>query len=164
MSWVEEVKRSIPAYASNVAAVFEDAMNPSILDQVDAHACALAAACAVSNGGLAYEISMNGVLFGRDERDIAKTAVVDIAMLDLYYYSISKMGGHDYPELLLVEKYTAAQETKLLMYSLAAKVALKSEFLDTYYRKLIAAGITHQETQEIVKIASVIAAINKIVA
>ena len=161
MSWVDEVQRSIPSYAADIKTNLELAMENSNLDEVDAHACALAASCAMSNGGLANEIAMNGPLFGRDERDIAKTAAVSVAMLDTYY-SFANSAVDPYTPAITVS-YTGTDHTKFVMYSLAAAVTLKSNYTALYVDQLLFDEISEKEIQDIAKIAAVIAAVNKIV-
>ncbi len=59
MSWVEQVKESIPDHSKDIKLNLDSVMNRSGLDEIDAHACAFAAALAAGNGDLAFEISMN---------------------------------------------------------------------------------------------------------
>ena len=114
----------------------------------------------MSNGGLANEIAMNGPLFGRDERDIAKTAAVSVAMLDTYYSFANSAVG---PSPAITVSYTGTDHTKFVMYSLAAAVTLKSNYTALYVDQLLFEGVTEQEIQDIAKIAAIISAINKIV-
>jgi len=161
MSWVDDVTRSIPAYAVDIKANLELAMEHSSLREIDAHACALAAACTTSNGGLAFEISMNGPLFGKDERDIAKTAAVSVAMLDAYYSFSNSVVDPSTPAINIT--YTETDKIKFVMYSLAAAVTLKSKYIDLYYDQLLFDGLSEKQIQDIAKIAAVIVAVNKIV-
>ena len=58
MSWVDQVKESIPDHAKDIKLNLDAVMNRSGPDEVDAHACAFAAAIAANNGDLAFEISI----------------------------------------------------------------------------------------------------------
>lgn len=96
-NWVSSLKLSLPDYAINLGEQIEVAMTDTVLDPVEAQACALGAALADRNGELAFEISMSKVLFGNDIRtDIAK-AVVDLMIdspvapnnLKLYHLTIA---------------------------------------------------------------------------
>ena len=60
MSWVDQVKESIPDHAKDIKLNLDAVINRSGLDEVDAHACAMAAAISAGNGELAYENGMNG--------------------------------------------------------------------------------------------------------
>ena len=161
MSWVDAVTRSIPPYAIDIKTNLELAMKHSSLSEIDAHACALAAACAMSNGGLALEISMSGPLIGKDERDIAKTAAVSVAMLDTYYSFANSVVDPSTPAITVA--YTGTDKTKFVMYSLSAAVTLKSSYTELYFDQLLFDGLSEKEVQDIAKIAAVIAAVNKIV-
>jgi hypothetical protein len=88
-TWVDVVKTSIPEHLSYLERNFEIAMTQHGLDEIDAHGCALAAALASGNAELAFEISMNGPLFGKDEQTqdnavlIIKQGLVDhVSMAD----------------------------------------------------------------------------------
>lgn len=164
MSWVDEVKQSIPPYASDVKSNLEIAMEHSSLTELDAHACALAASCAISNGGLANEISMNGPLFGKDERENAKTAAVTAAMLDSYYSFSEVVVDSTAPAVTVYERYAGEERVKFVMYSLAAAITLRSTYTTMYVDQLRLNGVSDQQIKDIAKIAAVISAINKIVA
>ena len=74
MSWVEQIKESIPDHAKDIKLNLDAVINRSGLDDVDAHACAFAAAVAAGKGDLAFEISMNGPLAGTPEGSSCRTA------------------------------------------------------------------------------------------
>ena len=63
MSWVDEVKESIPDTAKDIRLNLDAVINRSGLDEVDTHAIAYVSAIASGNGGLAQEIEHNGPLF-----------------------------------------------------------------------------------------------------
>lgn len=159
MSWVTEVIYSIPPYAKEVAVNLEKVMQDTSLEEIDAHACALAAACAISNGGLANAINMNSPIFGQVARETAKTAAITIAMLDIYY------GFDDNAEdlALLAPLNGYLQNTQFLMYAFSAAVALKSQYIRIMRDELMIHGVTEAQIKDIARIAAVIAAINKIV-
>ena len=75
-NWVEMLKASLSDYASELAKNIESVMTDQVLDPVDAHACALAAALAAGNGELAFEISMSNELRGNDIREAVAKAVL----------------------------------------------------------------------------------------
>jgi lipoyl-dependent peroxiredoxin subunit D len=169
MSWVDEVKNSIPDHAKDLRLNLDEVINRSGLDEVDAHACALAAAIMSNNGELAYEIAMNGPLLGTSEREAAKTAAALMAMNNTYYPFV-KMTGDDQlkrlPSGLPMNAYAThggVSKVKFEMYALAASVIGKCEFcVKAHYELLKKEGMTVQQLQAVGKIAAVVGAINKI--
>jgi hypothetical protein len=77
-NWIDTVKLSLPEHASDLAENLSVVMTkyPDSLSEIDAHACALAAAMASGNGELAFEISMNSPLFGNNIRELVAQAVI----------------------------------------------------------------------------------------
>jgi hypothetical protein len=159
MNWVKEVIYSIPPYAKDIATNLEHVIQDTALEELDAHACALAAACAISNGGLANAINMNGPLFGTDTRETAKTAAVCVAMLDIYHSFDSEAEANT----MLIPLMKYLPDTKFLMYALSAAISLKSQYIKIMHDELVLAGVAEDQMRDIAKIAAVIAAINKIV-
>lgn len=168
MSWVDEVKNSIPDYAKDIRLNLDAVINRSGLAEVDAHACALAAAIMANNGELAYEISMNGPLMGTPEREAAKTAAALMAMNNTYYPFIEMTGDEQLkglPAGLRMNAYAThggVSKVKFEMYALAASVVGKCEFcVKSHYELLKKEGMTVQQLQDVGKIAAVVGAINK---
>ena len=77
-NWIDTVKLSLPEHATDLAENLSVVMTkyPDSLSEIDAHACALAAAMASGNGELAFEISMNSPLFGNNIRELVAQAVI----------------------------------------------------------------------------------------
>ena len=77
-NWIDTVKLSLPEHAADLAENLSVVMTkyPDSLSEIDAHACALAAAMASGNGELAFEISMNSPLFGNNIRELVAQAVI----------------------------------------------------------------------------------------
>lgn len=168
MSWVDEVKNSIPDYAKDIKLNLDAVINRSGLDEVDAHACALAAAIMANNSELAYEISLNGPLMGTPEREAAKTAAALMAMNNTYYPFIEMTGDDQLkglPAGLRMNAYAThggVSKVKFEMYALAASVVGKCEFcVKSHYELLKKEGMTVQQLQDVGKIAAVVGAINK---
>jgi alkyl hydroperoxide reductase subunit D len=144
-------------------------MNRSGLDEVDAHACAFAAAVAAGNGDLAFEISMNGPLMGTDEREAAKTAASLMGMNNIYYPFVEMTEDADLkglPPGLRMNAYAnhgGVSKKKFEMYALAASIVGKCHFcVKNHYDVLKKEGMTVLELQAVGKIAAVINAIGKI--
>ena len=170
MSWVDQVKESIPDHSKDIKLNLDAVMNRSGLDEVDAHACAFAAALAANNGDLAFEISMNGPLMGTDEREAAKTAASLMGMNNLYYPFVEMTEDADLkglPPGLRMNAYAnhgGVSKKKFEMYALAASIVGKCHFcVKNHYDVLKKEGMTVLELQAVGKIAAVVAAINKII-
>ena len=170
MSWVDDVKNSyIPDHAKDIKLNLDAVINRSGLDEVDAHACALAAAVIANNGYLAYEISMNGPLKGTPEREAAKTAAALMAMNNTYYPFVEMTGDEQLkglPTGLRMNAYAThggVSKAKFEMYALAASIVGKCHFcIKSHYELLKKEGMTVQQLQAVGKIAAVVGAINKI--
>jgi alkyl hydroperoxide reductase subunit D len=170
MSWVDQVKESIPDHSKDIKLNLDAVMNRSGLDEVDAHACAFAAAVAAGNGDLAFEISMNGPLMGTDEREAAKTAASLMGMNNIYYPFVEMTEDADLkglPPGLRMNAYAnhgGVSKKKFEMYALAASIVGKCHFcVKNHYDVLKKEGMTVLELQAVGKIAAVVNAINKIV-
>lgn len=169
MSWVEQVKESIPDHAKDIKLNLDAVINRSGLDEVDAHACAFAAAIAASNGDLAFEISMNGPLMGTDEREAAKTAAALMGMNNVWYPFVEMAADESMkglPAGLRMNAYATyggVSKKKFEMYALAASIVGKCEFcVKSHYDLLKKEGMTTQELMAVGRIAAVIAAVGKI--
>jgi alkyl hydroperoxide reductase subunit D len=169
MSWVDQVKESIPEHSKDIKLNLDSVMNRSGLDEVDAHACAFAAAVAAGNGDLAFEISMNGPLMGTDEREAAKTAASLMGMNNIYYPFVEMTEDADLkglpPGLRMnaYANYGGVSKKKFEMYALAASIVGKCQFcVKNHYDVLKKEGMTVLELQAVGKIAAVINAIGKI--
>jgi lipoyl-dependent peroxiredoxin subunit D len=169
MSWVDQVKESIPDHAKDIKLNLDAVMNRSGLDEVDAHACAFAAAVAAGNGDLAFEISMNGPLAGTDEREAAKTAVALMGMNNVYYPFVEMTEDPDLkglPPGLRMNAYAnhgGVSKKKFEMYALAASIVGKCHFcVKNHYDVLKKEGMTVTELQSVGKIAAVINAVGKV--
>ena len=170
MSWVDQVKESIPDHSKDIKLNLDAVINRSGLDEVDAHACAFAAAIAANNGDLAFEISMNGPLMGTDEREAAKTAASLMGMNNVYYPFVEMTEDADLkglPPGLRMNAYAnhgGVSKKKFEMYALAASIVGKCHFcVKNHYDLLKKEGMTVLELQAVGKIAAVVAAINKII-
>jgi alkyl hydroperoxide reductase subunit D len=168
--WIQSVKDSIPDHAKDIKLNVDSVMNRSGLDPVDAHACAYTAAIAAGNGGLAFEIEMNGPLFMAEaEREAAKTAAALMGMNNIYYPFVEMTGDPQLkglPPGLRMNAYAnhgGVSKKKFEMYALAASIVGKCHFcVKNHYDALKAEGMTVQELQAVGKIASVIHAIGKV--
>jgi alkyl hydroperoxide reductase subunit D len=169
MSWVDQVKESIPDHAKDIKLNLDAVMNRSGLDDVDAHACAFAAAVAAGNGDLAFEISMNGPLAGTPEREAAKTAAALMGMNNVYYPFVEMTEDPDLkglPPGLRMNAYAnhgGVSKKKFEMYALAASIIGKCQFcIKNHYDLLKKEGMSVTELQMVGKIAAVVNAVGKV--
>lgn len=169
MNWVDQVKASIPDHAKDIKLNLDAVINRSGLDEIDAHACALAAAIMAGNGELAFEISMNGSLMGTPEREAAKTAAALMGMNNVYYPFVEMTGDANLkglPAGLRMQAYAThggVSKKKFEMYALCASIVGKCHFcVKSHYDILKNEGMTVQQLQAVGKIAAVINAVGKI--
>jgi alkyl hydroperoxide reductase subunit D len=169
MSWVDQIKESIPDHAKDIKLNLDSVINRSPLDEIDTHACALAAAIMAGNGELAYEIQMNSPLRGTTEREAAKTAAALMGMNNIWYPFVDMA---DDPQLkglppgLRMQAYAnnaGVTKKKFEMYALAASIIGKCHFcIKSHYDLLKKEGMSVQELQHVGKIAAVINAVGKV--
>lgn len=169
-NWVDAIKDSIPDHSKDIKLNLDAVVNRSVLDDVDAHACAFAAAISSGNGDLAFEISMNGPLVGTPEREAAKTASALMGMNNVYYPFVEMTQDASLKGLapgLRMNAYAnhgGVSKKKFEMYALAASIVGKCHFcVKNHYDLLKAEGMTVQELQAVGKIAAVVAAVGKVV-
>jgi hypothetical protein len=165
-TWINAVKNSIPENLSHLERNFEIVMTQHGLDEIDAHACALAAAIASGNGELAFEISMNGPLFGRNERELVSQAVVSMSVDSVYlsYLDAADIADYSSPKphpLEIFEPIMTDETGKAAMYAFAAAIVLKQSRTFALVELLKNRNYTREQVQDVAAIASVIASINK---
>ena len=169
MSWVDQVKESIPEHAKDIKLNLDAVINRSGLDEVDAHACAFAAAVAAGNGDLAFEISMNGPLASTPEREAAKTAAALMGMNNVWYPFVEMAADESMkglPAGLRMNAYAThggVSKKKFEMYALCASIVGKCHFcVKSHYETLKKEGMTTQELMAVGRIAAVVTAVGKV--
>jgi alkyl hydroperoxide reductase subunit D len=168
--WVQSVKESIPDHSKDIRLNVDSVINRSGLDPVDAHAVAYVSALAAGNGGLAFQIEMNGPLFlAEAEREAAKTAASLMGMNNVWYPFVEMAGDEGMkglPAGLRMNAYAThggVSKKKFEMYSLAASIIGKCHFcVKSHYDTLKKEGMTTQELMAVGRIAAVVHAIGKI--
>ena len=167
-NWIDAVKMSLPSHVSQLERNLDIAMNQHGLDEIDAHCCALAAAIAAGNGELAFEISMNGPLFGRPERELVTQAVVSMSIDSTYleYLDAGDIVEYNSPKshpLEIFEPIMTDETGKAAVYAFAAAIVLKHNRAFALIELLKNRNFTREQVQDIATIASVISSINKVV-
>ena len=169
MNWLTIVKGSIPEHSSNIADCLEYAMNTYDhgLSEIDLHGCALAAAIASGNGGLADEIAMNSPLFGKPERESAKRAAATAAVYDVLQASELVWEWHSADSDSRFKDFLHAllpDDVSYTMYCLAALMVYKNEVgIAEQRRYLQRLGVNEPKFTGIMQIAASMAAINRII-
>lgn len=169
MSWVDRVKESIPDHAKDIKLNLDAVINRSGLDEVDAHACALAAAISAGNGPLVHEIQHDSPLVGQPEREAAMTAAALMGMNNVYYPFVEMAGDQDLkglPAGLRMQAYAThggVSKLKFEMYALCASIVGKCHFcVKSHYDLLKKEGMTVTQLQAVGKIAAVVNAVGKV--
>lgn len=161
-SWVEVLKDSLPDYASDLKANL-DVVTVNGLTEIDSHICAMAAAIACDNGGLAYEIQMSPVLIGNPIREDISSIVSSTTMQNYIdnaeaYISISKMNN------IYTNTYNHASKEHVYMIKFVTNVIQRNQVgMNQCMNRLITeANFDHEDIWDIIKIAAVISAVGKI--
>lgn len=163
-NWLQSVKDSIPEHAEDIKTNLTYVMDNHGLEEVDAHACAYAAAIAANNGGLAFEIEMNSPLFLTDmERQATKAAATLTCMFNTRI-TFAEACDADSVELFAYSNNTyGVSKKKFYMYSLAASIVEKCNYsIKFYYNALLIEGMTVNQLRNVAKIAAVVNSIGKI--
>jgi hypothetical protein len=166
-TWVDAVKLSMPEHVSDLEKNLEIVMTKHGLNEIEAHGVALAAAIASGNGELAFEISMNGPLFGSDDRQLAIKSVVAQSINSTYAtYSraASRLEYQTLPTNMETSPLSADEETKYELYSMAAALVFRYEWIVWNYMEILKSkGYTDEQLRDITDIVCVVSAINKVV-
>jgi alkylhydroperoxidase family enzyme len=167
-NWIDAVKISLPSHVSHLERNLNIAMTQHGLDEIDAHCCALAAAIASGNGELAFEISMNGPLFGRPERELVTQAVVSMSIDTVYleYLAAVDITEYNSPKshsLEVFEPIMTDETGKAAVYAFAAAIVLKHSRTFALVELLKERNYSSEQVQDIANIAAVISSINKVV-
>ena len=168
--WIERIKDSIPDHSKDVKLTFDTVFKSTLLDEVDAHACAYAAAISAGNGELAYAIESGSVLSqNATVANAAKTAASLMGMNNVYYPFVEMTGDTDLkntPPGIRMQAYmnhAGVTKVQFEMYALCASVIGKcSHCVKNHYDVLKKEGMTVQQLQHVGKIAAVINAIGKV--
>lgn len=169
--WVDRVKDSIPDHSKDVKLTFDGVFKSTLLEDVDLHACALAAAISAGNGELAYAIESGSVLVNNEkELTAAKTAASLMGMNNVWYPYVEMTGDPELkglPAGIRMQAYmnhAGVTKKKFEMYALCASIVGKCHHcVKNHYDVLKKEGMTALELQHVGKIAAVINAIGKIV-
>ena len=165
-SWVDSVKMSLPDHVADLEKNLEIVMTKHSLDEVEAHGVALAAASASGNMELAFEIAMNGPLFGSDDRQLVTKSVVAQSInstFATFSRAASRLEYQTIPSNIQSNPLSKEEETKYELYSLAAALVFRYEWIAWNYMEILKTkGYTDEQLRDIADIVCVVSAINKV--
>lgn len=165
-SWVDSVKMSLPDHVADLEKNLEIVMTKHGLDEIEAHGVALAAASASGNMELAFEIAMNGPLFGSDDRQLVTKSVVAQTINSTYATygrAASRLEYETLPTNMETNELLPEEKTKYALYSMAAALVYRYEWIVWNYMEILKSeGYTDEQLRDITDIVCVVAAINKV--
>ena len=167
MSWVDQLKESLPDYAKDVRLNLDSVIKRSSISEDLASACALAAAFATGNGKLVSFIQSN--IVDEKERDAALAAASIMAMTNTWYPYVEMVDDENLKGLPAqirmnaIASHGGTTKANFEAYSLAASIVGKCEFcISAHYKGLKDMGYTVEQLRDIGRIASVMAAVSKV--
>ena len=167
MSWVDQLKESLPDYAKDVRLNLDSVIKRSSISEDLASACALAAAFATGNGKLVSFIQSN--IVDEKERDAAMTAASTMAQNNIWYPYVEMA---DDPALKglpaqlrmnAIASHGGTTKANFEAFSLAASIVGKCHFcVKAHYETLKQEGYSVEQLRDIGRIASVINSVAKV--
>lgn len=166
MSWVDNIKDSIPDYAKDIRLNLDNVINRSTLDPIVVNGVALAAAVASNNNSIADIIK--SAMFVKDS-DAALSAASIMAMTNVWYPYVEMTGDvalKGLPAQLrmnAIMSHGGTTKANFEAYSLAASIVGKCHFcVKAHYDTLKKEGFTVEQLRDIGRIAATIAALSKV--
>ena len=167
MSWVDQLKESLPDYAKDVRLNLDSVIKRSSISEDLASACALAAAFATGNGKLVSFIQSN--IVDEKERDAALSAASIMAMTNTWYPYVEMVDDENLKGLPAqirmntIASHGGTTKANFEAFSLAASIVGKCHFcVKAHYDTLKAEGYTVEQLRDIGRIASVMNSVAKV--
>ena len=167
MSWVDNLKETIPDYAKDTRLNLDAVIKRSSIPANEAEAIALAAAFATGN--TKFWTWLHSVILERDEADAALTAASLMAMNNVWYPYVEMADDENLkglPAQLRMNAITThggTTKARFEAYSLAASIVGKCHFcVKAHYETLKKEGYTTEQLRDIGRIASVITAVSRV--
>ena len=164
MSWVDQLKESLPEYAKDVRLNLDSVIKRSSITEDLASACALAAAFATGNGKLVSFIQSN--IVDEKERDAALAAASIMAMTNTWYPYVEMVDDENLKGLPAqirmntIASHGGTTKARFEAYSLAASIVGKCHFcVKAHYETLKAEGYTVEQLRDIGRIAAVMTSV-----
>ena len=168
MSWVDQLKESLPDYAKDVKLNLDSVIKRSSISEDLASACALAAAFATGNGKLVSFIQSN--IVDEKERDAALAAASIMAMTNTWYPYVEMVDDENLKGLPAqirmnaIASHGGTTKANFEAFSLAASIVGKCHFcVKAHYETLkMEQGYTVEQLRDIGRIAAVMNSVAKV--
>ena len=167
MSWVDQLKESLPDYAKDVKLNLDSVIKRSSISEDLASACALAAAFATGNGKLVSFIQSN--IVDEKERDAALAAASIMAMTNTWYPYVEMVDDENLKGLPAqirmnaIASHGGTTKSNFEAFSLAASIVGKCHFcVKAHYETLKKEGYTVEQLRDIGRIAAVMNSVAKV--
>ena len=167
MSWVDQLKDTIPDYAKDTRLNFDAVIKRSSLPMEEAEAVALSAAFATGNSK--FWTWVHSQIADRKEADAALTAASLMAMNNVWYPYVEMAGDENLKGLPAQLRMNAISthggtiKARFEAYSLAASIVGKCEFcVKAHYETLKKEGYTIEQLRDIGRIAAVVTAVSRV--
>lgn len=166
MEWVDTLKEGLPDYAKDTRLNLDAVIKRSTLDPLEAQCVALAAVFATGNSKLWTWISSQ---INNQETNAAITAASLMAMNNVWYPYVEMAEDEQLkglpPQLRMnaISTHGGTTKARFEAYSLSASIVGKCEFcVKAHYDGLKELGYTVEQLRDIGRIASVMAAVSKV--
>lgn len=166
-AWVDQLKETIPDYAKDTRLNIDAVVKRSTLPQEEAEAVALAAAFATGNTKL--WTWMQSQIADQKECEAAITAASLMAMNNVWYPYVEMAADANLSGLPAqlrmnaIASHGGTSPERFEAYALSASIVGKCHFcVKAHYETLKKAGYTVEQLRDIGRIASVIAAVSKV--
>ena len=167
MEWVDQLKEGIPDYAKDARLNLDAVVKRSTLDSVEAQCVALAAVFATGNTKLWTWISAN--ISDETERNAAITAASLMSMNNTWYPYIEMAEDPNLKGLPAqlrmnaIATHGGTTKARFEAYSLGASIVGKCHFcVKAHYDTLKTEGYSLEQLRDIGRIASVMAAVSRV--
>jgi alkyl hydroperoxide reductase subunit D len=167
MSWVDQLKESLPDYAKDVRLNLDSVIKRSSINEELASACALAAAFATGNGKLVSFIQSS--IADEKERDAALAAASIMAMTNIWYPYVEMVDDENLKGLPAqirmntIASHGGTTKSNFEAFSLAASIVGKCHFcVKAHYETLKTEGYTVEQLRDIGRIAAVMNSVAKV--
>lgn len=165
-TWVDSVKMSLPDHVADLEKNLELVMTKHGLDEIEAHGVALSAAIASGNNELAFEIAMNGPLFGSDDRQLITKSVVAQninSTFATYSRAASRLEYKTLPTNMETSELLPEEKIKYALYSMAAALVFRYEWMVWNYMEILKLeGYTDEQIRDVTDIVCVVSSISKV--
>lgn len=167
MSWIDQIKESLPDYAKDTKLNLDAVIKRSSIPQEEAEGCALAAAVSTGNGKLVGFIMGN--IENAVERDAAMTAASLMAQNNVWYPYVEMAQDEQLSGLPAqlrmnaISTHGGTTAERFESYSLAASIIGRCHFcVKAHYDGLKKMGYSTEQLRDIGRIAAVINSLGRV--